>query len=228
MSVALQAERRLAGGYRESVARNLVDRALAAAGLVVLAPLGAAIAAAVVLEDRGPAFFGQQRVGRNGEPFRLWKFRSMRHGTKGAQITAGNDARITRAGRVLRKFKLDELPQLWNVVRGDMSLIGPRPEVPRYVDAEDPVWKQVLSVRPGITDLATLVFRNEEEILAQAADPEVHYRQRVLPDKLALNLEYIQKRNWSVDLKLLLWTVRYSLAPAGFSSERIKDKVFAG
>ncbi|MFN7923985.1 MAG: sugar transferase [Bryobacteraceae bacterium] len=228
MSVVLQAERRLAGGYRESVARNLLDRALAAAGLIATAPIGLLAAAAIVIDDPGPVFFRQKRVGRDGQPFELWKFRSMRRNNGGAQITAASDSRITRVGRLLRKFKLDELPQLWNVVRGDMSLIGPRPEVPRYVDERDPVWTRVLSVRPGITDLATLVFRNEEEILAKAEDPERLYRERVLPDKLALNLEYIGKRNLFVDCKLLWWTVRYSFAPGGFESSKIRDKVLAG
>jgi lipopolysaccharide/colanic/teichoic acid biosynthesis glycosyltransferase len=209
----------------ESALRTVFDRTAAAAGLLVLLPVVLPIAVAIVLNDGFPVFFRQQRVGRGGRTFALWKFRSMRKNNSTAQITASGDERITAVGRILRKYKLDELPQLWNVLRGEMSLIGPRPEVPCYVDMADPVWRQVLAVRPGITDLATLIFRNEEEILAKAPDPERCYREEVLPQKQALNMDYIQRRNWLVDLKLLLWTVRFSFAPAGFRSEQIKTRI---
>jgi lipopolysaccharide/colanic/teichoic acid biosynthesis glycosyltransferase len=166
------------------ILRSLFDRVAAALGLVALAPVLVAVGIAVVIEDGWPWWFAQERIGRSGRPFRLLKFRSMRRANSGSLITARGDSRITRVGAVIRKYKLDELPQLWNVLKGEMDLIGPRPEVARYVEMNDPLWRGVLQVRPGITDLATLVYRNEEEILAQAEDPEQYYRQVVLPEKL--------------------------------------------
>ena len=180
---------------------------------MVFAPLMAAAAAAVWLEDGFPVFFRQTRVGRGNRPFRLLKFRSMRKDAAGSKLTAGGDRRITVAGRVLRKYKLDELPQLWNVIRGEMSIVGPRPEVPEYVDAASPQWRAVLRHRPGITDLATLMYRNEEEILAAACDPERYYRETLLPAKLALNLRYAASSSAWTDLKLILLTLRYSFIP---------------
>ena len=167
------------------------------------------------VNDGRPVLFRQRRVGRHGEPFTILKFRSMRMRRGGPEITSSGDGRVTRTGRFLRRYKLDELPQLWNVVRGDMSLIGPRPELPRYVDPL-PAWRAVHRVRPGITDLATLVYRDEERVLAGFPDPERGYRETVLPAKLALNLEYLQRRSPSRDLKLLALTVRYSFWPGRF------------
>ncbi|MEZ5401935.1 MAG: sugar transferase [Bryobacteraceae bacterium] len=203
----------------------MAERVAAAAALVLLAPVLAAIAVLIVIEDGFPVFFRQDRMGRGGNSFRLLKFRSMVHRSSGTQVTAKGDSRITRIGAFLRRLKLDELPQLWNVVRGDMALIGPRPEVPRYVEYGDPRWKEVLSVRPGITDLATLVYRNEEEILAGASDPDMCYRAEVLPRKLELNLEYLRERSFRRDLRLLALTVRYSFVPEGFRSEEIRERV---
>jgi len=203
--------------------RNLFDRAAGLAGLILFSPVLLAAAFAVWLEDGFPVLFRHTRIGRDQRPFSLLKFRSMRTGSKGAQITAKQDPRITRTGRILRKYKIDELPQLWNVLRGDMSLVGPRPEVPEYVDASDPVWESVLRFRPGITDLATLVYRNEEEILARSADPEQFYREVLLPSKLALNLRYLRSRSFTQDLKLLLLTARYSFFPAGFDPRAIEN-----
>jgi lipopolysaccharide/colanic/teichoic acid biosynthesis glycosyltransferase len=180
------------------------------------------IGLAVKVQDGGPVFFRQLRVGRHGSLFTLLKFRSMRIANQGAAITRSGDARITAVGRLLRKYKLDELPQLWNVVRGDMSLIGPRPEVPRFVEAGDPVWQAVHQVRPGITDLATLVYRDEERILAGFDDPERGYRDSVLPAKLALNLEYLRQRSLVRDLKLLALTIRYSFVRDGFDPDLIR------
>src|SRR3982751_1443111 len=199
-----------------------------AAGLFLLwcaAPSMALIALAVWLQDRGPVFYRQERVGRHGKTFTILKFRSMRMTNAGAAITSSGDDRIPPIGRMLRQYKLDELPQLWNVVRGDMSLIGPRPEVPRFVDEADPVWRAVHRVRPGITDLATLVYRDEERILAEFADPEAGYRDTVLPAKLALNLEYLERRTAVRDFKLLALTIRYSFAPNGFDADRVKDAI---
>jgi lipopolysaccharide/colanic/teichoic acid biosynthesis glycosyltransferase len=191
-------------------------------GLVLLAPVLAAAALAVLLDDGWPILYRQTRVGRRNRPFQLLKFRSMRNVSGGPVITAAADPRVTRTGRILRKFKLDELPQLWNVVRGDMSLVGSRPEVPRYVDYGDGRWRQVLEDLPGLTDLATLVYRNEEELLAAAADPEAYYREVVLPDKLQLNLRYQRGRTLFSDLRLIFITVKYSLAPGGFDALAIR------
>jgi lipopolysaccharide/colanic/teichoic acid biosynthesis glycosyltransferase len=193
--------------------------------LIAAAPLMFLLAMAVKVQDGGPVFFRQRRVGYKGRPFTLWKFRSMGPGAQGVAITARGDRRITRVGRFLRRYKLDELPQLWNVLRGDMSLIGPRPEVPGFVDGDNPMWRKVHRVRPGITDLATLVYRDEERILAGFSDPERGYRDAVLPAKLALNIEYIDRRSLGRDLKLLALTVRYSFVRAGFDPERIRHTI---
>ena len=211
------------GKIWHNAARRLLDLAAAGAGLLLLAPLLAAIAVAIFLFEGKSPLFGQLRLGQGGRPFTIWKFRTMRDGSPGGlQITATGDPRITPIGVKLRKYKLDELPQLFNVLRGDMSLIGPRPEVPRYVDVDDPRWRAALAVRPGITDLATLIYRSEEEMLSKAADPEAFYRGRVLPAKLDLNLRYQASRSWRSDIALLLLSVRYSFLPHGFDPEGIE------
>ena len=193
-------------------AKRLLDILLSAVGLVVLAPLFAAIALWIRLDSPGPVFFRQERVGRAGILFRIHKFRTMRRGAfadRVPDITVGADPRITRAGVFLRRHKLDELPQFIDVLRGDMSLVGPRPEVPRYV-AEYPAEARVkiLSVRPGITDLASLQFRNESELLARAADPEREYRDVVMPAKLRLAVEYVDQASLAGDLRLIGLTLR--------------------
>jgi lipopolysaccharide/colanic/teichoic acid biosynthesis glycosyltransferase len=199
----------------------LLDRMCAAAALVLLLPLWFLIAVAIACDDGLPILFRQTRIGRGNVPFQLLKFRSMRLRVPGPRITAGNDPRLTRVGAFLRRFKLDELPQLWNVLKGDMSLVGPRPEIPAFVDFQDPVWQTVLQVRPGITDLASLVFRNEEEILCGQNDPESYYRNEILPAKLALNMYYLRSRSLWSDLKIILITMRYSFFPAGFHSSSV-------
>lgn len=191
-------------------------------GLLVLAPLLLAIGLWMLFSDGFPILFRQTRVGRDGKPFQLLKLRSMRKHNSGSGITSAGDPRITPVGRILRRYKLDEIPQLWNVVRGDMALVGPRPEVPEYVNREDPVWKAILARRPGITDLPTLVYRNEEEILARFPHPERHYREFILPDKLSMNLAYGERSSPWRDLRLVLLTVRYSFWPAGFDPEAIR------
>ncbi len=198
---------------------QLADRSLAALALCLLSPLLAAIALAVLLGSGWPVLFRQTRVGQEGKTFQLLKFRTMRSGKSGPSITARGDSRITDVGRFLRKFKLDELPQLWNVVRGEMSLVGPRPEVPQFVDMNDPVWRSVLHVRPGITDPASIAFRNEEEILAQAADPIAFYKSSILPAKLALNLSYIENKSFLRDIKVLAQTARCAIFPGGQDSK---------
>jgi lipopolysaccharide/colanic/teichoic acid biosynthesis glycosyltransferase len=191
------------------------------AGLLCLLPVFVAISLAILWDDGRPIFFGQTRVGRNGRPFAIWKFRTMRVGVQGSAITAAGDRRITRVGDWLRALKLDELPQLFNVMKGDMSLIGPRPEVPEYVQLGSPMWQAVLQVRPGITDLATLIHRNEEQILGAFEDPNAAYRDSVLPAKLYLNLEYLHSRTFWRDLQLIFLTVRYSLFPKRFDLDHI-------
>jgi lipopolysaccharide/colanic/teichoic acid biosynthesis glycosyltransferase len=201
------------------------DLVVSAILLVIACPLMAAIAMAILWDDGRPVLFRQRRAGRYGEPFTILKFRSMRMDRGGPEITSSGDDRVTRTGRFLRRYKLDELPQLWNVLWGEMSLVGPRPEVPRYVDPAEPAWRRVHRVRPGITDLATLVYRDEELILAGFPDPERGYLDTVLPAKLALNLEYLDRRSPSRDLRLLALTVRYSFWPGRFDAHRIRDAV---
>ncbi|MBA3465637.1 MAG: sugar transferase [Deltaproteobacteria bacterium] len=186
--------------------KRLLDVTLAGGALLVGAPLLAVLAAAVKLDSPGPAMFVQTRVGRGGRPFRIMKLRTMTTGGEGAQITAHGDKRITRVGALLRRTKLDELPQLWNVVRGDMSIVGPRPEVPDYVARYRPEWRPLLDVRPGLTDLASLSFRGEEELLALAHDRERAYTEVVMPMKLQLALEGLERSSVADDLRLIAQT----------------------
>jgi len=186
-----------------------VEAALACLGLAVASPILLVTAGLVAATSPGPVLFRQQRVGRGGRPFILLKLRTMKAAPEGSQLTAAGDARITPVGRWLRRFKLDEIPQLWNVVRGDMSLVGPRPEVPRYVD-DSPLWRQVLAVRPGLTDPVSLRLHDEERLLAGVAaggdDPERFYRERLLPWKLRGYGEYLESRSWATDLGVLVAT----------------------
>ena len=200
---------------------RLLDVTGALIALVVLAPLFALATLLILLSDGRPLLFRQRRIGKNGEPFLILKFRTMAAGSGGPAITTSDDGRVTRAGAWLRTLKIDELPQLVNVVLGEMSLIGPRPEVPEYVEFDDHRWRTVLAVRPGITDLASLAFRNEEAILGPATDPEAYYRSVILPEKLRLNLLYQQSRTHLRDFKLLWMTARYSFFPRGFDRDRI-------
>ena len=156
----------------------------ALAGLVLASPLVALATFAVKLCSRGPVLFRQERIGRDGRPFTLLKLRTMRTAKTGAVVTAAGDPRVTAVGRLLRKTKLDELPKLWNVVRGEMALVGPRPEVPSLVRTDEPAWRKVLAVRPGVTDPVTLALLNEEKLLASVADPEAHYQEHLLEFKL--------------------------------------------
>ncbi len=175
-------------------AKRVFDVVCAAIGLLVLSPLGLVLALGVKLADGGPIFYRQTRIGQFGRPFRIWKFRSMviNADKLGVPLTRDQDPRITRIGRFLRKTKLDELPQLWNVLVGDMSLVGPRPEVPRYVELYTPEQREVLNSKPGITDLATMMFRDEEALLQGATDVEQFYIQHCLPKKIELNLKYVR------------------------------------
>ena len=186
-----------------------MDILLAGIGLVALAPLFLIIAVAIRLDSPGPVFFRQERVGRKGRIFRIFKFRTMRVDAPatGPALTIGEDPRITRVGRFLRHYKLDELPQLLNVLRGEMSLVGPRPEVPKYVALYDDEQKRVLELTPGITDVASIAFRNESEILGKARDPEREYVERIMPEKIRLNLEYAEKASVFSDIGVLFKTL---------------------
>jgi lipopolysaccharide/colanic/teichoic acid biosynthesis glycosyltransferase len=193
------------------MAKRVFDLVLSAVGLVVLSPFLLAIAAWIKLDSPGPVFFRQERVGRLGQGFLIHKFRTMRHAPHehGSQITVGADARITRVGHVLRRHKLDELPQLIDVLAGTMSLVGPRPEVPRYVALYPAALREkVLSVRPGITDPASIEFRDESDLLARAADPERTYIEQVMPAKLRSAAEYVDRMSVRTDLQLIGRTLR--------------------
>ena len=178
-------------------------------GLLILSPLFLIVALWIVIDDPGPVFYRQQRVGRHNRDFGLLKFRSMRVGAdKMSLITIGDrDPRVTRAGYYIRKFKLDELPQLWNVLIGDMSLVGPRPEVRRYVDLYTEEQRQVLSVRPGITDYASIEYIDENKLLAQAADPDKTYIEEIMPAKITLNMRYINDRTLCQYFKIIFLTI---------------------
>ncbi len=162
-------------------------------GLILLSPLFIVLALLIMLESKGGVFYRQSRVGKDGKEFRIFKFRSMRVGAdaKGLLTVGSQDARITRVGRFIRAYKLDELPQLINVLMGDMSLVGPRPEVKKYVQLYTPEQRKVLRVKPGITDYASIEYHNENEILARAEDPEKTYIEQIMPHKIALNMKYI-------------------------------------
>lgn len=193
-----------------SATKRVLDLGLTLAALPLALPLMAAIAVWVRLDSPGPALFRQQRVGLGGQLFRIHKFRTM-HARNGAgpEVTAAGDARITRAGRWLRRTKLDELPQLIDVLKGDMSLVGPRPEVPRYMAMyADGVRERILSVRPGITDRAAIEFRDEERLLAGSDDLETAYVQRVMPVKQAYYLDYVERHSVAGDVRILLDTLK--------------------
>jgi len=179
-------------------------------GLIVLSPLFLIIAICIKLDSRGPVYYKQSRVGKNNKDFMLYKFRSMGMGSdrKGLLITVGNDdARITKMGSFLRQYKIDELPQLINVLLGDMSLVGPRPEVRRYVDMYSQNQMEVLRVRPGITDVASIEFSDENELLKKQSNPEAFYINEVMPKKLELNLQYLENRTLLSDIKVILDTI---------------------
>lgn len=189
--------------------RDLFDQFLALLGILVLLPLFIILGLWVALDSRGGIFYKQERIGLNGEPFRLIKFRTMRPASdaKGKLTIGDRDPRITRAGYFLRKFKLDELPQLINVLKGDMRFVGPRPEVDEYVRLYTPKQKKVLSVKPGITDYASLEYFKESELLAKSKNPRETYIREVMPEKLRINLEYIDRKSFAEDLKIIFKTI---------------------
>jgi lipopolysaccharide/colanic/teichoic acid biosynthesis glycosyltransferase len=194
-----------------TMAKRAFDLVLASLGLVVLSPLMASIALWIKLDSRGPVFFRQERVGRHGRTFWIHKFRTMAHANSasGALLTVGADSRVTRAGLHLRRSKLDELPQFLDVIAGDMSLVGPRPEVPRYVALYPAALRaKVLSVRPGITDLASIEYRDESALLARADDPEREYVDVVMPAKLRAAALYVDQMSLATDVRVLGATLR--------------------
>ena len=188
--------------------KRLFDIVASGCGLIVLSPLFLILAVWIKLDSPGPVFYRQVRVGRGNKDFRIFKFRSMRVGSdKGSLVTiGGHDPRITRSGYFIRKFKLDEFPQLINVFIGDMSLVGPRPEVRHYVDYWTPEQMHVLDVRPGITDPASIKFRNENELMEQAEDPEKYYIEVIMQEKIKLYLEYVQNHSFLGDIGLIFKT----------------------
>ena len=188
--------------------KRVFDIVASGLGLIVLSPLFLILAIWIKLDSKGPVFYRQVRVGYKNKDFRIFKFRSMRVGAdKGSLVTiGGRDPRVTKSGYWIRKFKLDELPQLINVFIGDMSLVGPRPEVRHYVDYWTPEQMHVLDVRPGITDPASIKFRNENELMEQAEDPEKYYIEVIMQEKIKLYLEYVEKHNFFYDLGLIFKT----------------------
>jgi lipopolysaccharide/colanic/teichoic acid biosynthesis glycosyltransferase len=192
-----------------SLAKRAYDVVLSLFGLVALSPLFLAIAALIKTTDHGAVFYRQRRIGLGGKPFLIWKFRTMRPQAEatGPLVTSDRDARVTPIGRVLRKTKVDELPQLWNVLKGEMSLVGPRPEIPKYVECYTPEQRAILKFKPGITDLASVHFRNEEMLLTNAQDVEEFYVRHCIPKKLQLNLEYAAQANLLTDTWIILQTL---------------------
>jgi lipopolysaccharide/colanic/teichoic acid biosynthesis glycosyltransferase len=204
-----------AGGFYAKYGKRAFDTLLATAGLILFSPVLGFLACCIRLTSRGPVLFRQVRVGKDGRPFQILKFRSMEMQSRNTDrmITIAGDPRVTAMGKVLRRYKFDELPQLWNVIRGDMSLVGPRPELPIYVSGYTPDQRMVLCARPGITDPASLVYRHEEEILAEQSDPEQFYRTQILPDKLARNRAYLQQITFRNDTHIILRTISSSFLP---------------
>ena len=189
--------------------KRLMDVVISGGALLVIWPVLLLIAAAIKIDDPGPVFYRQVRVGKNGREFRIYKFRTMvvDADKKGLAITIGRDRRITRVGAFLRKTKLDELAQLINVFTGEMSFVGPRPEVPKYVNMYTPYQRQVLLVQPGITDYASIAYRNENDLLEGAEDPEKMYIETIMPDKIELNMKYLHEISPIADIRLILSTI---------------------
>ena len=190
--------------------KRIFDIVASGIGLILLSPLFVILAIWIKCDSIGPVFYKQVRVGRNNMAFQLFKFRRMRVGSdkKGLITVGGHDPRITRSGYYIRKYKLDEFPQLINVFKGDMSLVGPSPEVRKYVDMYTEEQMHVLDVRPGITDLASIRYRNENELLERVNDPDKYYVEVIMPDKLRINLEYVARHSFTFDIRLIFQTFR--------------------
>lgn len=200
-----------------------VEVVLATTGLLVTAPLLLLAAVLIKLDSRGPVLFRQARMGRNGKPFTLLKFRSMYVANDGALVTAAGDNRISKVGRILRRTKIDELPELWNIVKGEMSIVGPRPEVPALVDLNDPQWEEILEVNPGLTDPVTLQLRNEEELLAQASDREDFYKNILQPYKLRGYVHFVKNRTWKKDVSIVFRTMKAIVFPGTVTQPTVEE-----
>lgn len=189
--------------------KRFFDIVISFTTLVLLIPLMVVVATIIKLNSEGPVFFKQERIGKGFRPFWIYKFRTMRKPANGngSQVTVGNDPRITRVGWFLRQTKIDELPQLINILRGEMSFVGPRPEVPQYVQLYKQDYQEILTVRPGLTDLASLKYRDEAALLARATNPEEEYTTRVLPDKIELAKDYLRQASLLFDLKIIFKTL---------------------
>jgi lipopolysaccharide/colanic/teichoic acid biosynthesis glycosyltransferase len=195
--------------------KRIFDILAAAAGLLVLSPLLFLVSILIKVDSRGPILFRQQRMGKGFQPFFIYKFRTMAVDSAGGAglLTVGNDPRVTRVGRVLRRTKIDELPQLLNVVKGEMTLVGPRPEVPEFVESFRADYNEILKIRPGITDLASLKYRNEATILGRSKNPTEEYVTRILPDKIKLAKEYVRNSSFFFDLILIFKTLVKLVSP---------------
>lgn len=193
-----------------TVIKRFFDIIFSSLGLIILFPVFIILAVWISMDSRGGVFYLQERIGKDFKPFKLYKFRSMYSGSdkKGLLTLSGNDNRITHSGYFIRKYKLDELAQLINVLKGDMSLVGPRPEVKKYVVLYNDEQKKVLLVKPGITDYASIEYYNENEILEKSSNPEKTYIEEIMPHKLSLNLKYIQEQSLLTDVKIILKTIK--------------------
>ena len=206
----------LSRSFYTSCGKRVVDVLASALGIFVLSPALIIVACAIKLTSPGPAFYRQVRIGKQGRPFQILKFRSMVVDLtcSGLGITASGDSRVTRIGKFLRQYKIDEVPQLWNVLLGEMSLVGPRPELPAYVALYTREQRQVLSAKPGITDPASLAYRHEEKILAEHGNPECFYQMTILPDKLARNIAYLQQVSFTTDICVIVETLASVFLPS--------------
>ena len=197
---------------RQGLPRTL-EIGLAVIGVAAAAPVLAFFAVLIRINSHGPVLFRQQRVGRKGKTFVLFKLRTMAVSKTGPMITAADDRRVTSIGKILRRYKIDELPELWNVLIGDMSFVGPRPEVPEFVDLEDVLWQDILTHRPGITDPVTLRLRNEEQLLAQVVDKERYYREVVQPYKKRGYANFVKNKSWKTDIRIIGRTLKAIALP---------------
>ncbi len=207
--------------------KRLFDIFFSSIGLLLLQPLFACIVIMIKIDSKGPVLFRQKRVGKNFKCFVIYKFRTMVVDAerKGLRITSGGDHRVTRPGRILRKLKLDELPQLVNVLKGDMSFVGPRPEVEEYVKLYEDDYREILKRRPGITDVSSILFREEETVLRNQVDPEGFYKKVLLPEKIRLAKEYLENASFSYDLKLILNTMYRIVFPSPVARESFGQKI---
>ncbi len=190
-----------------------IEIGLAVLGLITAAPILGFFSVLIRLDSSGPILFRQRRVGLSGRPFVLFKLRTMALAQAGPKITAADDRRVTSLGRVLRRYKIDELPELWNVLIGDMSFVGPRPEVTEFVDLEDPIWQEILKHKPGITDPVTLRLRNEEQLLAQVVDKERYYRDIIQPYKKRGYVNFVKAKSWKTDIRIIGRTLKAIALP---------------